>query len=75
MAEQFTNVDLFQALTGRTYPSYRAFESDVITVFNEHLAAFPPHYSYRDAISWAQRRGWLDPVDHGVRVDLHTADT
>jgi hypothetical protein len=68
MADQYTVEDLFLEMSGKEYPSYRELENAVITRFNAHLGDFPPHYSYRDAISWADRKRWLQP--HGGRFTV-----
>ena len=69
MPERFTIEDLFREIEGE-FPSYRALEQRVIALFNEHLQDFPPHYSYRDAITWADRQRWLQPLNGGFRVEL-----
>lgn len=59
VAPRFSVIDLFAPLDGRTFEGELAFQQAVIARFNEHLNEFPPHYSYRDAITWARRQGWL----------------
>jgi hypothetical protein len=63
MAKRYTTEDLFREMDGKEYPSYRELEKAVIDLFNQHLRDFPPHYSYRDAIIWADRNRWLKPHD------------
>ncbi len=70
MDKPYTTEDLFRELDGERYPSYRAFEEQVIALFNEHLWDFPSHYSYRDAITWADRHEWLRPSENGFAVDM-----
>jgi hypothetical protein len=73
MADSYTTSDLFRELGGKSYDSYQEFELEVIRLFNEHLDAFPPHYSYRDAIVWADRHGWLKATNGGLEVQLDSA--
>jgi hypothetical protein len=75
MPERYTTEDLFRELDGQNYGSYRELEQAVIGVFNQHLEDFPPHYTYRDAITWADRRGWLTPTNGGFGVTLDKAAT
>jgi hypothetical protein len=66
----YTTEDLFNEIDGKTYASYREFEDEVIGLFNQHLSDFPPHYTYRDAITWADRNGWLHPSESEFSVDM-----
>lgn len=61
MSETYTTEDLFREIDGKEYRSYRELEEEVIHLFNRHLGDFPPHYSYRDAIAWADHKRWLHP--------------
>lgn len=70
MADPFTTEDLFSEIDGRDFSSYSEFEQEVIVLFNRHLGEFPPHYSYRDAIVWADRNHWLHPTGRGFTVDM-----
>jgi hypothetical protein len=70
VAERYTTEDLFQEIDGKSFGSYRELEEVVIRLFNEHLQDFPPHYSYRDAITWADRQRWLQPRDGGFAVEM-----
>jgi hypothetical protein len=73
MSERYSIEDLFKELDGQSFGAYRDFEAAVIKVFNNHLQEFPPHYSYRNAITWADRQGWLEPTNGGVKVRLSRA--
>lgn len=70
MDRPYTTEDLFREMDGKSYSSYREFEYAVIELFNEHLWDFPAHYSYRDAIVWADRNGWLRPGEDSFAVDM-----
>jgi hypothetical protein len=70
MNKPYSTEDLFREMDGKSYRSYSEFEQEVIALFNEHLWDFPPHYSYRDAITWADRNGWLRPGDGRFAVDM-----
>jgi hypothetical protein len=72
MASSYTTEDLFREIDGQEYGSYREFEQAVISLFNQHLHDFPPHYSYRDAIVWADRNHWLRPNDGRFTVAMGT---
>lgn len=41
------------------YPNYDSFVSSLVDVFNQHVAEFPPGYTYRDLIELAMRRRWI----------------
>ena len=73
MADRYSTADLFRELDGRSFSSYRKFEEAVIAAFNEHLDEFPPHYSYRNAIAWADQQGWLQTKNGDLKVDLSKA--
>lgn len=70
MSKRYTTEDLFREMEGREFPSYRELEQAVIDLFNQHLQDFPPHYSYRDAIVWADRQRWLRPDQGRFTVKL-----
>jgi hypothetical protein len=52
-------LELFRELDDRSFEGEAEFQRAVADGFNGHLSAFPPHYSYRDAITAAVRRGWI----------------
>jgi hypothetical protein len=70
MDSEFTIEDLFREMDGEDFESYREFEQAVIDRFNQHLDEFPPHYDYRDAITWADRNRWLQPHDGRLKVEI-----
>lgn len=70
MTRRYTTEDLFREMDGREFPSYRELEAAVIDLFNQHLRDFPPHYSYRDAIVWADRHSWLKPHEGRFTVEV-----
>jgi hypothetical protein len=62
--------ELFAALHGERFSGEADFQRAVIGAFNARLQGFPPHYSYRDAISWAVRQGWISVDGAEVAVFL-----
>lgn len=73
MAKRYSTEDLFREIDGEEYGSYRELEEAVIALFNAHLEDFPPHYSYRDAIVWADRNEWLRPSGSRFTVAMSQA--
>lgn len=71
----FTVRDLFALIDGATFRGEAEFQSAVITGFNANLYSFPPHYGYRDAITWARRQGWLRVEGSEVTVCLDASDS
>lgn len=71
----FTVRDLFALIDGETFHGEAAFQRAVITGFNANLQSFPPHYGYRDAITWAKRRDWLRVEGSAVTVCLGASDS
>lgn len=59
MSDDFTTRILFDQLDDRRYSTYPELEAAVRDLFNAHRAAFPYGYTYRDAIGWARRQGWI----------------
>lgn len=70
MSTGYTTEDLFREIDGKEYDSYRELEEAVIALFNQHLQDFPPHYSYRHAITWADRNRWLQPTNGRFTVKM-----
>ena len=56
------------------YPNYDSFVSGLVDVFNQHVAEFPPGYTYRDLIELGLRRRWISVEsregEHVVEIDL-----
>jgi hypothetical protein len=67
---RFSLRELFAPIDGRTYSGEKDFQLAVIDLFNQHLRDFPPHYSYRDAITWAMRQRWLTVNGSRIVVSL-----
>jgi hypothetical protein len=63
---EFGIADFFRLLDGESFNGEAEFQNAVIIRFNTKLHEFPPHYSYRDAIAWAVREGWI--VVDGSRI-------
>jgi hypothetical protein len=63
-------VDLFAALKGESFSGEAEFQRAVTIAFNARLHEFPPHYSYRDAISWAVRQQWILVEGAEIAVSL-----
>ena len=74
--DRFTVEQLFAALDGCDYDSYRLFEQDVIDVFNEHLCDFPAGYNYRDAMDWGLMQGYFVTYapEPGITVAMPEAE-
>jgi hypothetical protein len=62
MAEIKATERLFRELDGKALPSYLGYAQAVLEALNTRRTEFPAHYTSRDAISWARRRGWLHPI-------------
>ena len=63
--------DLFRELEGTTYPDYRTMQEAVLNLFNRHVRAFPPRYSYLQLIAWGEEQGWIRPTGDGCyRIEL-----
>jgi hypothetical protein len=63
-------VGLFIALEGESFGGEAEFQRAVVAAFNARLHEFPPHYSYRDAISWAVRQQWILVEGAEIAVSL-----
>jgi hypothetical protein len=61
--------EFFSALDGQEYDTYRQLQEAVRRQFNEHLADFPPQYSYLQLIEWGERQRWIRPAD-GARFRI-----
>jgi hypothetical protein len=68
----FSVAELFAPLDGETFEGEAAFQHAVIDRFNQHLDEFPPHYDYRDAITWAVRQSWIQV--EGAQITVALAD-
>lgn len=69
---RFSVRDLFNQLAGQEFGDHKLFEQAVVSVFNAHLDDFPPGYSYRSAISWAETNGWLfSHPEYGLVISMH----
>lgn len=55
--------DLFKPLDGREFDDYQQLQDAILSVFNQHLAAAPPRYSYLQLIEWGKRNSWIVPAD------------
>ena len=57
--DRFSARDLFNQLAGQEFGDHKLLEQAVVSMFDDHLTDFPPGYTYRNAIDWAERQGWL----------------
>lgn len=68
---RFSSRDLFEQLNGRKFATYRKLEEGILTIFNEHLADFPPQYSYRQLIEWGARNNWIIQAEEsGFHIEV-----
>lgn len=70
----FTVRDLFALMDGETYQGEGEFQRAVIACFNANLYSFPPHYGYRDAITWAVKQGWVSSSGSAVTVSVSASE-
>jgi len=62
---------IFYALDEQTFHGYREFEQAVIDGFNQRLEQIPiPGYSYREAITWAERQDWIKINGPDITVNI-----
>lgn len=59
---------LLESLEGLCFEGERALHEAAQALFNQHLWAFPPGYSYLDLIARARRLGWLGRIDGKMAI-------
>lgn len=58
---------------GKHFATYDEFEEAVVSVFNKHVGAFPPGYSYLNLIRWGEVKNWIRQSGDSIRIELPTA--
>ena len=71
---RFTVRDLFALMDGETYQGEGEFQRAVIACFNANLYSFPPHYGYRDAITFAVKQCWVSVSGSSVTVSVPASE-
>ena len=70
----YSSRDLFSELEsgqqGKSFSNYGCLQQAVLDKFNEHLADFPPRYSYLQLIEWGERQGWISSESSGYRIHV-----
>ena len=64
---------LFQEINGTDFKTYKDLQEAILAKFNEHLADFPPRYSYLQLIDWGTQNGWI--ASNGSGYVIRYADT
>ena len=72
MRQEVDPLKLYSGL-GKRFASYDEFEKAVIVVFNKHVGAFPPGYSYVNLIRWGEEKKWVRQLGDSIRIELPTA--
>lgn len=66
--------DIFLPLKGESFASYTELERAIRERFRANRRRFPSDFSYRDAIVWADSRGWLTVREGRLVVDVPARD-